>query len=223
MRCNKKESFEYILNEYNTLWKYYIVLLDERQKIFENYLKVIALPTTILTFLLNLEDNIFELSTTKAAIISVLLITICVLGNIYFRLMFKETINAQRYFKQIIRISNYMRTKALLKSVSCLAFDSRSVAINSKKDSIKDYKVLIILIINVVVMSITWGTVIMLISKIDVEFNGCFRSLFGYWDKILIIIGFVVITIYMRKQYVNLYRKNMRYNRVVPQKRPGRR
>lgn len=99
------DNIHIALDEYKILWDYYKETLEERRTLFEWYFKIIALPVTILVLLFSQAEQ----NEQYVSILGYILIIIFLSGLSMYLTYTSESVNATKYFRQIMKIRNYFK------------------------------------------------------------------------------------------------------------------
>ncbi len=141
----------FIIEEYKTLWNYYQRTLTERKHLFDWYLKIITLPSSLLGFLIINKSNSIELPLDIAAGI---LMAIFFIGFSLFVTYSKESRNAENYLESIKRIRNYIcQVNPNLADVLIIEKTRRKNSYFFGIDIIKFFRSLVFVIVNSIVLS----------------------------------------------------------------------
>lgn len=149
----KEKTFEYVLNEYNAIWKYYDRLHDERQRILDNYMKMIGIPITLIGFWFGVSDPQKFNFQKVICFMCALIFLICIIGHIYFYIFVKETYNVMYYRNKLRELQEGVRDHFIFSE-----FQERIIVLKKTSKtrilSVKTAKVWILSIINATITSI---------------------------------------------------------------------
>lgn len=101
-----EKEIECAVEEYKILWDYYKVTLEERRNLFEWYFKVVALPASIIGYILT-QDITIAMDLDLNLILGGILVAIFLCGVTLYVTYISESVNATRYFRAITRIRQY--------------------------------------------------------------------------------------------------------------------
>ena len=139
---------DYAMEEYKILWDYYKVTLEERRYIFEWYFKAVALPASIIGFLLT-QDSSSDHFSRYNLYLGVILVAIFLCGVTLYVTYVSESVNATKYFRSITRIRQYFQEHgSSLINVFKVDHDNDHKMNMHGRDVVKIFKGLTIPIIN---------------------------------------------------------------------------
>lgn len=143
-----EKQVECAVEEYKILWDYYKVTLEERRNLFEWYFKVVALPASIVGYILT-QDISLEVGLEFNLILGCILVVMFLCGITLYVTYISESINATKYFRNITNIRRYFCEvdKSLSKVFKVDSNHDAKMHINGL-DFIKIFKGLTIPIIN---------------------------------------------------------------------------
>ena len=113
---HNKDAMDVAVEEYNVLWSYYGRTLDERERLFTNYLKIVALPSGVLLGLsvtYNLKESIAPSVSlaSSAPFVGVLLFVLSLVGVSAFLAYAHETRNSRRFLSSINSIRDFFKNE----------------------------------------------------------------------------------------------------------------
>ncbi|UWQ61586.1 hypothetical protein K3723_11985 [Leisingera caerulea] len=125
-----------LLEEYRSLWSYYKITLDERERMFANYLKAVGLPSGVLVGLAvskSAGGSVKETAAASeggllaagAAFSGWLLLLLALVGFFAYVSYAYESRNAHRYFLAIKDIRTYLRTE-VPQLATCLTLEAKT-------------------------------------------------------------------------------------------------
>ena len=110
------KEIECALEEYKILWDYYKVTLEERRNLFEWYFKVVALPASIIGYILTQNIKI-TIAVDINLVLGGTIFAIFLCGVTLYITYISESVNATKYFREITKIRRYFceNTKTFIK------------------------------------------------------------------------------------------------------------